>query len=109
MTVVLTMCPKSIHIVHVDDPLRTPVSKALRHTIRTLLRRGERRIVLDLSGVSTIDAAGVGELIRTFNMTSATKGALRIANATTWVREMLEHAHLFDVLSGESEIRQRLA
>jgi anti-anti-sigma regulatory factor len=62
-----------------------------------------------LSAVSRIDAAGVGELIRTFNMAAAMSGALRIVNATAWVREMLERAHLFDVLSGEREVEQRLA
>jgi anti-anti-sigma factor len=86
-----------------------PVSRSLRHNVRALLHRGERRIVLDLSAVSRIDAGGVGELIRTFNMAAATKGALRIVNATAWVREMLERAHLFDLLSGESEVGQGLA
>ncbi len=86
-----------------------PVSRSLRHNVRALLRRGERRIVVDLSAVSRIDASGVGELIRTFNMTTATNGGLRIVNATAWVREMLERAHLFDLLSGEREVEQRLA
>ena len=86
-----------------------PASRSLRHDVDALLRRGERRIVLDLSGVSRIDAGGVGELIRTFNMTAARNGALRIVNATPWVREMLERAQLFDLLSGETEAEPRLA
>ena len=109
MTVVLKLCPRSVHTVHVEGPLRMPVSRSLRRNVRALLNRGERRIVLDLSAVSRIDAGGVGELIRTFNMTGATKGALRIVNATAWVREMLERAHLFDLLSGESEVEQGVA
>jgi len=109
MTVILELCPKRTQIVRVDDPLRMPVSRALRHSVVSLLRRGERRIVLDLSAVSRIDAAGVGELIRTFNITAATNGALRIVNATAWVREMLQRAGLFDLLSGEAEAGQRLA
>ncbi len=109
MSVVLKLCPKKAHIVRVEGALRTPVSRVLRHNVRTLLLRGERRIVLDLSAVSRIDAAGVGELIRTFNMTAATNGALRVVNATASVREMLERAHLFDVLSGERHVKQRLA
>jgi anti-anti-sigma factor len=81
----------------------------LRHDVHTLLRRGERRIVLDLSAVSRIDAAGVGELIRTFNMATATNGAVRIVNATARVREMLERAHLFDLLTGERNVEQHFA
>lgn len=109
MTAILNLCPKRAHIVHVNSPLQMPASRILRHGVRTLLRRGERRIVLDLSAVSSIDAAGVGELVRTFNITAADNGALRVVNATEWVREMLERAHLFDLLSGEKEAEQRLA
>jgi len=108
MTVILKMYPKSTHTVHVEDPLRTPVSRALHHNVRELLRRGERRIVLDMSAVSHIDAGGVGELVRALNMTADMHGILRIANATRWVRELLERAHLLDLLGGEAA-RQRLA
>jgi anti-anti-sigma factor len=109
MKVTLKLCPKRDHIVRVEGPLLTPVTRTLRHRIWALLRHGERRIVLDLSGVSRIDAAGVGELIRTFNMTAAVSGALRIVNASAWVREILERAHLFELLNEEREVEQRLA
>jgi anti-anti-sigma factor len=67
--------------------------------VRTLLRRGERRIVLDLAGVSRIDAAGIGELVRAYNIAIASNGALRIVNTTPRVREMLERVGLFDRLN----------
>ena len=109
MSVSLKLCPKTVRVVRVDGALRTPVSRVLRHSVRTLLLRGERRIVLDLSAVSKIDAAGVGELVRTMNMTTAAHGGLRIVKATARVREILERAHLFDLLSGERELEQRPA
>jgi anti-anti-sigma factor len=109
MPVLLQLCPKKAQIVHVEAPLRLPFSPVLRRSVRSLLRRGERRIVLDLSAVSKIDAAGVGELIRTFNMAAAMDGGLRIVNATGWVRELLDRAQLFDLLSGERKVEQRLA
>ena len=99
----LNLCYSETHTVRVEGTLRTPISRALRDNVRSLLRRGERRIVLDLSAVSRIDAAGVGELIRTLNMTAALNGVLRIVNATAWVREMLERVHLFDLLNGERD------
>jgi anti-anti-sigma factor len=109
MSVILTLCCKRAHILHVEDHLRAPVNSALRHDVHALLRRGERRLELDLAAVQRIDAAGVGELIRTLNMTVAVNGALRIVNASGRVREMLERARLFDVLAGEREVEQRLA
>jgi anti-sigma B factor antagonist len=81
-----------------------PVSRALRRDVRALLRCGARAIVVDLAEVSRIDAAGVGELIRAFNMTAAVDGALRIANASAWVRQILELTGLFDLLSGEEHV-----
>lgn len=92
------LCSKREHIVYVNDHLRMPVNRAFRHTVCDLLRRGERRIVVDLAAVSKIDAAGIGELIRAFNMTVAVNGALRVVNATVWVREMLERAGLLELL-----------
>ena len=95
--------------MHVEGPLRVPVSRTLRREVRALLRRGERAIVVDLADMSRIDAAGVGELIRAFNMATAVDGALRIANASAWVRQILELIGLFDLLSGEEQVEQRLA
>ncbi len=86
-----------------------PVSRRLRQSVDALLRRGQRRIVVDLSGVTGIDAAGVGELVRAVRMTAAVNGAVRMVNATAWVREMLERARVFELLSGERAIEQRLA
>jgi anti-sigma B factor antagonist len=106
---VLKLCSRRPISVRVEGPLRVPVSRALRREVRARLRRGERAIVVDLADVSRIDAAGVGELIRAFNMTSAFDGALRIANASAWVRQILELTGLFDLLSGEEQVEQRLA
>ena len=100
-SVIPKLCSKRDHVVYVNDTLRMPVNRALRHSVCDLLRRGERRIVIDLAAVSRIDAAGIGELIRAFNMTAAASGAMRVVNATGWVREMLERAGLLELLRTE--------
>jgi anti-anti-sigma factor len=86
-------------VVSVEGPLRMPIDGALRHKVRTLLRRGERYIVLDLDGVPRIDAAGVGEIVRAYNMAGAANGMLQIARPTVWVRETLDLVGLFGLLS----------
>jgi anti-anti-sigma factor len=106
---VLKLCARRPILVRVEGPLRVPVSRALRREVRALLQRGERAIVVDLAEVSRIDAAGVGELIRAFNMTAAVDGALRIANASAWVRQILELIGLFELLSGEEQVEHRNA
>jgi anti-anti-sigma factor len=109
LSVVLKLCRNSSRIVAVEGPLRVPVNRALRHKVRGLLRQGERMIVLDLGEVTRIDAAGVGELVRAFNLAAVANGRLRITNADPWVQEVLERAGVFDLLAGEVEAEQRLA
>jgi anti-anti-sigma factor len=87
--------------VPLEDALRVPrLTRDLQLTIWALLLRGQRDIVLDLAHVTRIDAAGVGELIRAYNMTAAAEGSLRVVRATEWVREVLERVGVFELLSG---------
>ena len=96
-------------VLHLDGPLRGPTNTGLRRSVRTLLRRGERRIVLDLAHVPAVDAAGLGELVRAFNMATAVDGALRITHTTRHVRECLNRVGLFDLLSQDPDLAVRRA
>jgi anti-anti-sigma factor len=91
---------------------RLPFTDELPQIVRALLRRGEGTIVLDLACVSNIDAAGIGELVRAYNITIAGNGTLRIANTNRRVREMLERVGLYDHLNAaapfEPEARRRV-
>jgi anti-anti-sigma factor len=99
MTVVSCCCADTLAALCVEDGLRAPVGPELRRSVRTLLSQGDRDIVLDLTRVSEIDAAGVGELVRAYNLAAASEGGLRIMCASPWVREMLHRAGLFELLS----------
>jgi anti-anti-sigma factor len=87
-----------VSIVEVEGP-RVPVNGELRHRVLFLLRHGERHIVLNLAHVSRIDAAGVGELVRSYNVAMAAKGGLRITRVTRYVRSILKRVGLFEILS----------
>src|SRR5262245_205687 len=102
MTVVLESCSERFFVVSIDGPLLVPVNPDLLTNVSALLRRGERGIVLDLSKVSRIDAGGVGELVGAYNIACAMNVSLRIVHATTWVRDILARARLFDLLSADS-------
>ena len=54
---------------------------------------------MDLGRIEHIDAAGVGELVRAYNMTSAATATLHLVHPTPWVQEMLERVGLFELLS----------
>jgi anti-anti-sigma factor len=83
-------------------PLRGPLQPSLDGEIackvRALLDRGECFIVLDLTHTSRIDAAGVGELVRAYNMAIAAHAALQVVHPTTRVRQVLERVGLLDIL-----------
>jgi anti-anti-sigma factor len=76
-------------VLDVEGTLQAPVRDELRQHVQGLLSRGERQIALDLSRLSDIDAAGVGELVRLFNMTAAAGAALQISRANRRVRHLL--------------------
>lgn len=91
-------CTERRCVLHLEGSLRMPLNGALQHNIGALLRRGRRIIVLDLSAVTRIDAAGIGELVRAYNTTTAAGGVLQISQATGWVREILRRVGLLDIL-----------
>lgn len=102
MTVLRWPCPTEVRVLSVEGPLRVPVSTALRHSVRGLIRRGERHIVVDLGKVPRIDAAGLGELVRAYNMSRAAKGTLRVVNSSAWVREVINRVGLLDLLHADT-------
>jgi anti-anti-sigma factor len=92
-------CAENVCVLHLDGAFRAPLNGVLPYRVQVLLGRGKQTIVLDLARVWSIDAAGVGQLVRLYNLTMAADGVLRIAHVTTWVRELLQRAALFSLLT----------
>jgi anti-anti-sigma factor len=90
-------------VLHLEDHLRAPINRELRHSVRALLCQGKRSVVVDLALVSTIDAAGVGELVRAYNMTVAANGVLQVVHPTGWVRQVLERVGLYELLCADRD------
>jgi anti-anti-sigma factor len=87
-------------VLYLQGPLRVPVGSELRRNVKALLRRGGRRILLDLSRVPALDAGGLGALIEVYTMTVAAQGVLRIVDTTPRVREILDRSGLLDRFTG---------
>lgn len=88
-------------VIYVEGTLQTPVGVRLAGRIETVIRRGVRRIRLDLSRLSSIDAAGVGELMTSFMAAKSAGGVLDISKTNSRVRRILEAAGVFTLLSGD--------
>ena len=95
---------RAVAVVTVQGSLRAPVSARLREGVEFLLERGERAIVLDLARVRAVDAAGLGELVRAYNMASAAGGMLRVVDAPQRVRELLDLSRLSGVFAADSAL-----
>jgi anti-anti-sigma factor len=86
-------------LLRVEGTLRAPVDIVLRSKVESLLDDGVRRVLLDLSGVANIDAAGVGELIQIFNAAAAAGGVLEIAQMSPRVSRVLNVAGVLGLLT----------
>ena len=87
--------------LRVDGTLQTPVDDLLRSRVESLLHGGVRRVLLDLSGVSSIDAAGVGELMQIFTIVAAAGGVLQIERMSPHVRRVLDVTGVLDLVDVE--------
>ena len=68
----------------------------LRAMVGDLTCRAQRRIVLDLSSVAYLDAAGIGELVRCHRQACAAGGHLILAAGTSHVVQILRIAKVVD-------------
>lgn len=77
---------------------------ALRDTVRSALKEGQKKILLNVAKVNYIDSTGLGELTRATNTTRDQGGSLKLCALTPKVHELLQVTHLFicfDVFSDE--------
>jgi len=71
---------------------------ALSRVVGEILHAGSK-VVLDLSGVHSIDSAGIGELVLLETWAQERNGELKCAGASPMVRRMLSVTHLDTVIA----------
>ncbi len=72
-------------------------SSALRETVRDLLHKGQKKILLNLGDVSYIDSSGIGELVSGFTTVRNHGGDLKLLNLTKKVHDLLQITKLYTV------------
>lgn len=70
---------------------------ALREAVHEALDAGDRNILVNLKGVSTIDSSGVGELVSTFTTVSNRGGKLKLCELPPKVVDILQMTQLITV------------
>jgi len=72
-------------------------SVILRDTIRDLVGKGQKRILLNLGDVTYIDSSGIGELVSAFTAVRREGGELKLLNLTKKVHDLLQITKLYTV------------
>ena len=78
----------------------------LKDKVQSLIQQGHKNLVIDLSGVSYVDSAGLGELVQAYATTKNRGGALKLLNVTKRLRDLLDVTKLltvFDTFESESD------
>lgn len=79
---------------------------ALRNSIRGLIEKGNKKILLNLGGVKNIDSSGIGELIANYTTLSRDGGQLKLLSLTDKIQNLLVITKLltvFDSYDNEAE------
>ena len=87
-------------------------SVILRDTIRDLIGKGQKKILLNLGDVTYIDSSGIGELVSAFTAVRREGGELKLLNLTKKVHDLLQITKLytvFDIKDDEAAAIQAFA
>lgn len=78
----------------------------LKDKVQSLIQQGQKNLVIDLSGVSYVDSAGLGELVQAYATTKNRGGALKLLGVTKRLKDLLVVTKLltvFDTYDTEAE------
>jgi anti-sigma B factor antagonist len=78
----------------------------LREVITNAVNAGKTNILLDLSGVTTIDSSGIGELVGSYTTVTNRGGKLKLLHLPAKLNELLHVTQLitvFEVYEDERE------
>ena len=76
------VAPGTVVVTLAGKLMLGPLGEEIVTLVDELLRKGERTIVFDLSGVTVIDSTGIGRFIASYNKIVAAGGEMRMAGAT---------------------------
>src|SRR5256885_1430276 len=84
-------------------------SVVLRDTIRDILSKGNKKILLNLGDVTYIDSSGIGELVSAFTAVRKEGGDLKLLNLTKKVHDLLQITKLYTVFDVKDDEASAIA
>ncbi len=95
--------------ISLTDALWSASGVVLGKAIRELVKQGERKILLNLKGVTYIDSSGMGELTGALTAVQRQGGELKLVNPSPKVVDLLKITRLdtiFDIRDDENSAIQ---
>jgi len=95
--------------ISLTDALWSASGTVVGQVIRELLKNGERKILLNLKGVTYIDSSGIGELTGALTAVHRQGGELKLVNPNPTVIDLLRITRLdtlFDIRDDENSAIQ---
>jgi anti-sigma B factor antagonist len=81
----------------------------LREVITNAVNAGKTKILLDLSGVTTIDSSGIGELVGSYTTATNRGGKLKLLHLPAKLNELLHVTQLITVFEVYDNEREAIA
>jgi anti-sigma B factor antagonist len=87
-------------------------SSVLRDTVKDLLGKGQKKILLNLGDINYIDSSGIGEMVSAFTSVRNQGGELKLLHLTKKVHDLLQITklctvfHVMTTRRGDSCIQQ---
>src|SRR5512147_3261723 len=81
----------------------------LREVITSALNSGKNSILLDMSGVTTIDSSGIGELVGSYTTVTNRGGKLKLLHLPAKLNELLHVTQLITVFEVYDNEQQAVA
>ena len=81
-------------------------SVSLPSAVDSLLEQGRHHILLNLEGVASIDARGLGELVSTYVVVTKSGGQFKLFHLTQMLRDLMTSTKLltvFDIYENETQ------
>jgi anti-sigma B factor antagonist len=101
-----------VAILDVSGDLRLAggtITSALREQVRALLKRGERRILLNVANLQHVDSAFVGELVASYKATLSSGGLLRLEHVGPTLHNVLQTTTLDTLLKAYGDEGEAIA
>jgi len=86
----------------------THSAQELEELRREVLEQSDSRVIIDLSRVTKIDSAGLGQLMSCYSHLVRKRGSLKVVNATPEVRKILDMTGISSLIPAFSDEQEAL-